>query len=58
MNINDLAKMNNLTDEEVLIIDEIIKRIQKGEYKIAIREIASMFYVSTTSIVRVNNMRF
>ena len=52
MNINDLAKMNNLTDEEVLIIDEIIKRIQKGEYKIAIREIASMFYVSTTSIVR------
>lgn len=37
MNINDLAKMNNLTDEEVLIIDEIIKRIQKGEYKIAIR---------------------
>lgn len=52
MNVNDLAKLNNLTDEEVLIIEEIIKRIQNGVYKIPIREISSMFYVSTTSVVR------
>ena len=52
MNINDLAKQNNLSDNEILIINEIVKRIQTGEFKIPIREIASFAYVSTTSVVR------
>lgn len=54
MNTNDLAKQNNLSDNEIVILNEIILRINKGIYKIPIREVANAAYVSTTSIVRLS----
>ena len=52
MNRNDLARQNNLTDNEVAVLEAILQRMDKGVYKIPIREIAKAAFVSTTSVVR------
>ena len=52
MNIEKFAKNNNLRQSELEILIQIIRRIENGEYKIPIRDIAKSAYVSTSSIVR------
>ncbi len=52
MNIKEIAKQNNLNQNELKILNEIMDRMYKGKYKIPIREIANASYVSTTSVVR------
>ena len=52
MNSNDLARQNNLTDNEVAVLEAILQRMNNGVYKIPIREVAKAAFVSTTSVVR------
>lgn len=51
MNIHDITKKYILSNTELIIFEEIIKELTKGNKKIPIRELASKTYVSTTVIM-------
>lgn len=50
--IQDLAHWNNLTSSEINALKEIKSRIDNGEKKITLREVAAASYMSNSGIVR------
>ncbi len=52
LDIQMMERWNNLSASEIRILKELVARIDSGEERVPIREVASSAYVSTTSIVR------
>lgn len=52
MDIKEIIKKNNLNENEVSILEEILRQIKLKNYRISVREVAKATFVSTTSVVR------
>ncbi len=54
MGFDEYAKQNNLNESELKVLREIFNELEKGNRKVSVREISTLSYVSTASVIRLS----